>query len=1669
MVDTLPPMSIYGELPGTKEAKYSFSPSPNPGNSATSLVGRQASLLGSGPNYSQTRLDQSPHSSISNSAINIHHTGNFRKPAVITPITPPAIANTAAKAPLPPSIQKAGIDDGSLDIKSEGYDSNGEFINTEIPSFGNSDKAGEDYDQQAIRHPYSKVATRSSLTSFGKSMASLIQDVRPVEVIELQKKLDSVALDFSVDERVTYQYALRFALLLEEESRNAPPRMRLASYFNGHPSVQASNDVNDSNRPSTSSGDGSRYNRNIPSRIGIYGRHAYTKDGRVLSNYRQADHSNLNQEIPILPHTSFGEQFHPKNWRSSLADLGENAARLFGSADGAKLGIVSNIRQRKNQNSPIRPKTADPGRGHDDGEAKLTPDLMKSIIKCLGREVLNDSVHPFTKSCYNQLLDALKVKAFSKNLIDTGAIDDVLKLFAQFALIKCKFEQIIEKEDISRIIVSQVEKLVVVLCKMLNSKSSSRLARRACVRLSHYHSMNLPGVIPLAETSPPTSSRSNGTGFNTLSSTASLNSTSQHQQHHYQHIPAAAATTTTSSNHQSVSDWLQHIFKMQTTQHHYITQQLKQEATESNAVDDLKKWLHLTKIDRSFAGRPTDFISDPAYKRWKSREETSLDQLIVSFALKKTYNYSPFDTPASSQGPSSTHSTENYGSTTFHFVPENATAHFRKLIERSIINDIVEVHSASNNPQALVSLSTHSEDLLRQCAIGWRVSAQFRAICYLDIIADLVIGEKLPVQYLVDALANVEKNRNIVTISDWTNANQAYLLRVQSKVESYVLGLFGDILPSLHTETPSTLKPINSILRYLAIGDAWVDLQKTLCVPFSDDERRNCKHLLQPKISSRYKYIYQQAFGESNTGVYDFALFHSLAEKIWEDFELCKKLLPAKDLATNDRRYDIPTILFETEFLMLSNTLLDGIRQHGYSPDGANLEAALQLHNKMTDLTAALKKYSKEVIDLVDLCRLFRDNVDHWLSILERESAGWIKNALKMDNRYESSDINKHSSSANDLIVAFSQQVEMLQRIHWPNIEVKAEFITRFAKILYESFEKYAIAMEQAFLATLNRAKAENQNKKNYSVDKTTGLVYFTPEMCAKINNVAYVLDRLFDINESLGVAQLVKDLGGDDRPSLKQVSDENYYLFSVKVIRAEGLGIYKALRNSELDESARPYVKLITPIMEDGRTEDKLIGKTRRVPLNGMNPRWEQTFDCDFSRALEDRCAPIEVRVCTRGGPKKLGSKERTHARSYFPLSPRLFHQLDSSQDITLDLEPAGYLYLSITIDREKDDVEFYFGRMIRMLSRTQEYMETLIIEHISSYLREQLHQCVRTCRKKGKSLGIGDRPMSLLLLGQRRSGPMASKTENSEDALIPIFNYLENNLHMVYHELYYEVANEVILKVWNEVLVTFQDLLLPPLCGKSRSHKRLSQQDFQTIFSMVSLMKWYFNGGDDADGIPKEQLESQTYKELMAVAELYYRPVQTLIDSYIQSLRDSIIQSPITLSVHGESQSALLNTIDSDDDEPAMSPTEAKRQAQQLLLGYGKGSLFSNPVRRTHSVWMHKNVDSLNQLKKQSKLATDHGNAILRILKSSNERQATKFVKGQLKARVQQMRWEMRQIAEQQAKNSREVSENNEEDQQNPVKLKGIRATASNKFQVSTSKLHNQLKFLTTRDLSS
>ncbi|KAJ2332077.1 hypothetical protein GGI00_002956, partial [Coemansia sp. RSA 2681] len=512
-----------------------------------------------------------------------------------------------------------------------------------------------------------------------------------------------------------------------------------------------------------------------------------------------------------------------------------------------------------------------------------------------------------------------------------------------------------------------------------------------------------------------------------------------------------------------------------------------------------------------------------------------------------------------------------------------------------------------------------------------------------------------------------------------------------------------------------------------------------------------------------------------------------------------------------------------------------------------------------------------------------------------------------------------------------------------------AWFLAEFMKYVDISFKVYATVMLKQFTASLSLPAEDESvkspgwnsmwNRRKYkeqslSLNSSTQAaiskldqsqaVEINAEACIKLNNLAIALEKLHELQDDLGVRETVQALGGDNRPSIKGPRPETF-LLSFKVIRAESLETYKEQYGAAANAGARPYVKLaVTRQVDSEVTKRSTFGKTRPAPIGSANPRWNESFDLQVD-SREEFLAPLEARVCTRDGPKRLGYREKTRARAFFAPPSELAFGVDGSVDVVLDLEPSGHLLLQVTMDGERDDVEFYSGRMFRFLERAMSDMQQRIVEQVSCGIREYLRQILvaqparyRASRILGGSgsyvsmdRGI-DRSIQFLKRGGHQSPATIRVTQESCcEALIPLVDYLEDSLHTLFVHLYDNTANGVICKVWHEVLLSMEDILLPPLRGASKgSAKALTEADMRNIFDCLDFLKWYFEGGTDKDGIPEEILAGRKYQELLMVREIYFMTSKELMDAYMHELRRSAVELSESSPVAAAGSPSSANT---------------------------------------------------------------------------------------------------------------------------------------------------------------
>ena len=104
-----------------------------------------------------------------------------------------------------------------------------------------------------------------------------------------------------------------------------------------------------------------------------------------------------------------------------------------------------------------------------------------------------------------------------------------------------------------------------------------------------------------------------------------------------------------------------------------------------------------------------------------------------------------------------------------------------------------------------------------------------------------------------------------------------------------------------------------------------------------------------------------------------------------------------------------------------------------------------------------------------------------------------------------------------------------------------------------------------------------------------------------------------------------------------------------------------------------------------------------------------EETFDLSVEK-------PLWLMVSVRD--RALVGKHDTVGRAYICLDPRRYGDF-LTHDLWLDLDTQGRILLRISMEGEKDDPQFYFGRAFRSLKRAESDMVRVFIDKVGSRCR--------------------------------------------------------------------------------------------------------------------------------------------------------------------------------------------------------------------------------------------------------------------------------------------------------------------------------------------------------------
>ena len=160
--------------------------------------------------------------------------------------------------------------------------------------------------------------------------------------------------------------------------------------------------------------------------------------------------------------------------------------------------------------------------------------------------------------------------------------------------------------------------------------------------------------------------------------------------------------------------------------------------------------------------------------------------------------------------------------------------------------------------------------------------------------------------------------------------------------------------------------------------------------------------------------------------------------------------------------------------------------------------------------------------------------------------------------------------------------------------------------------------------------------------------------------------------------------------PITQRPKKVNNYVFTIKIVEAEDL------KACDVGGYSDPYVVL-------GDEYQKRLAKTRIIYRN-LNPRWDETVDITTQ-------GPLNI-IATVWDWDAMGDHDCV-GRASLKLDPSHFGDF-LPREYWLDLDSQGRILLRVSMEGERDDIQFYFGKAFRTLKRTERDMTRKITDKV-------------------------------------------------------------------------------------------------------------------------------------------------------------------------------------------------------------------------------------------------------------------------------------------------------------------------------------------------------------------
>ncbi|KAI5119561.1 hypothetical protein M0805_005625 [Coniferiporia weirii] len=968
--------------------------------------------------------------------------------------------------------------------------------------------------------------------------------------------------------------------------------------------------------------------------------------------------------------------------------------------------------------------------------------------------------------------------------------------------------------------------------------------------------------------------------------------------------------------------------------------QLKHFCTEKAAMADLKTCLKNLNAGEAFPGRREDFESEEAWNLWRTTELSHLQQLMVimvqfnpELAKSAPSEVLPSVPPTTARpgsvysvtpGSSSRHPSissrrsvalvgsgmgsldlvaeqddgdeEVEAGGNFTYIPPNPKRFYKRVLELCIQSDLDAMANLPEDQEvSLGILSPRHIDLINECALRWRISQSYRVACFMDVIKAKYEREEVPLECIPEGLQMISKAMHDVDIGRWPKADSDYLAEVCGGLFTIFIASLYHCLDALPGLKPSEIAPYLSVLE---------TLQETGLLARFDVDVNARVETLREKARETIAHAYMGKAEElfAAPGVNRALPLLLMTDVIEKNAKLLDKRFPEPllghvDLVALVMEVQVPMYL---EDLEANRKRLYESSMNGPTPD-VPIEDIFTLFRRTKTILEMHHAFCPSIQLKFDLVSFFEPYVRQWLVTVDDKTLQWVQGAINAD-KFEASDAGGHSSSIVDLFDSIRSPIDFLKDLEWVDEYQEARFFTALSKTISKALDQYCRSVEELFMTEMFPRPTDflQPQKQSAWLERAKQLALvtgekkiipfnFQPTSCVKLNNIDAARRLLDGVYSRIDVDTVANTLERT-APPVPEKQERQRFLFTIKTVIAEGLVPLDSSPSSKLDT-------FVTLSDEAGNR----LAKTRTI-YESLDPRWDETFDISIDK-------PLWLMISIRD--RALVGKHDTVGRAYLCLDPRRFGDF-LAHDLWFDLDTQGRILLRVSMEGERDDIQFYFGRAFRSLKRSEGDMVRIFIDKMSPFIQQSLSRPVlKNLVKTGTGLDYTKALDNVTAFYRNAVGPSASEVQiplpqsekprikpealsdyDIEQAITPLFDYFEANLQTLNTYLSDETKEMVMTRLWKEILMVIEGLLVPPLSDVPSDMKPLSDKEVDIVFKWLKFLRDYFY--IDGEGMPLETLQNQKYRDVVSIRLYYDWSTDALMEECVRMMQQQLRSAP-------------------------------------------------------------------------------------------------------------------------------------------------------------------------------